>query len=439
MSETQTVSLRYGKGKIRLQMPADAAVLIGPEIPALPDPESACAGMLARPIARDGLRAVAQRKRPQTVAITISDITRPVPNELLVTAILKELNAAGVPDAACVIIIATGMHRPSTAEERDIMLGRSLQQRVEVIDHQAKDLDSVTPVSEDPPVSVNTRFLEADLKIVTGLIEPHFMAGYSGGRKGVCPGLVDLNTVQRFHGYKTMGDPRSVEGLLEGNPCHEEALRVARIVGVDFLVNVAITHDRRPAGIYAGDMEEAFLAGCRDVAKWTSADVTEPFDLVVTCAGGFPLDKNFYQTVKGMCTALPALHDRSTLLMLSACEEIGEPDYVKLFDRFGSDWKAFLDHIAQSGVTEKDQWEYQMQTRVLERIGIEGLVFANDGLDRATQQRIAVTPCPGDGPVERRVQAFIDRYVADHPDRRVAVIPEGPYTMLTQPETTLNA
>ena len=310
------------------------------------------------------------------------------------------------------------------------MLGRGLQRRVEVIDHEAKKLETVTRVSDDPPVSVNSRFLEADLQVVTGLIEPHFMAGFSGGRKGVCPGLVDLHTVQRFHGYATMGDPNSVEGRLEGNPCHEEALRVARIVDPDFLVNVAITHDRRAAGIYAGDMEAAFAAGCEDVARWNSAEIEGPFDLVVTCAGGFPLDKNFYQTVKGLCTALPALHDGSTLLMLSACEEVGEDEYVQLFERFGPDWRAFLDHIETSGVTEKDQWEVQMQTRVLERIGVEGLILANDGLPPEVQRKIATTPAPGSGDAAERAQRVIDQYVEANPGARVAVIPEGPYTML---------
>jgi len=426
----QSVSLRYGTDQITLQLPDSATLLHGPDIPALPDPEAAVRAALQQPIGCEPLRELAKRKQPRSVAISISDITRPVPNELLVTAILEELAAAGVPDAACVVVIATGMHRPSTPAERDIMLGTALQKRVEVIDHQAKQAHTVTRVSEDPPVGVNSRFLEADLQIVTGLIEPHFMAGFSGGRKGVCPGLVDLHTVQRFHGYQTMSDPHSVEGRLVGNPCHEESLRVARIVNPDFLVNVAITHSREPAGIYAGDMEDAFMAGCHDVAHWTTAPVEKPHDLVITCAGGFPLDKNFYQTVKGLCTALPALHQDSTLLMLSACEEIGEPDYVELIERFGPDWRGFLQHIQTSGVTQKDQWQFHLQTRVLDRIGIDRLLLANDGLSHDLQRQIATTPCPGSGTAAERAQSFIDRYVQDHPDTSVAVIPEGPYTML---------
>ncbi len=428
----QPISLRYGKSRITLQVPDRAHILTGPHIPALPDPHAAIRAALRQPIGCEPLRTIAQRKAPRSVAITLSDITRPVPNELLIEAILEELAAVGIAQDRVTLIVGTGMHRPSTDEERLIMLGTSLPKRLRIIDHKATDPATCTRVSDDPPVAVCTEFLKADLRIVTGLIEPHFMAGFSGGRKGVCPGLVDLDTVQRFHGYHTMSDPNSVEGRLEGNPCHAIAHKVAHIVGVDFLVNVAITHDRKPAGLYCGGLDEAFMHGCRDVAEWTSAIVEQPYDLVVTCAGGFPLDKNFYQTVKGLCTALPALHERSTLLMLSACEEVGEPDYVKLYDRFGPNWRAFLNHIETSGVTEKDQWEYQMQARVLERIGVERLLLANDGLPPQVQQQIATTPAPGTGDAITRAQRFINEWTHVNPHGTIAVIPEGPYTMLVR-------
>jgi nickel-dependent lactate racemase len=432
MPDTKTQSLRYGKGRMSLKLPASATVLIGPQIPALPDPEYSVREALKDPIKAEALQQLASRVRPQTVVITISDVTRPVPNELLVSAILGELNAAGVPDSACTVLIATGMHLPSTPEERDVLLGPDLQRRVRVVDHESRKHDTLIKVTDDPPIYVNRLYADADLKIVTGLIEPHFMAGFSGGRKGVCPAIVDLATIQRFHGYATMADPNTVEGRLVANPCHEIATRVARRVGVDFLANVTITHDRCLAGVYAGDLEEAFLVGCRDSARWASAGFDEPFDLVVTCGGGFPLDTSFYQTVKGMCCALPALKPEGMLLTVAACDKVGDPEYVALYDRFGPDWRAFLEHIARNSETEKDQWEYQMQTRVLEHVGIERTILSNDGLPIETQRRIAVTPAPGEGDAQARAQALIDRYAADHPDARIAVIPEGPYTMLAE-------
>lgn len=427
---SREVGIRFGTGRLALRVPSTADVLTGPSIPRLADPEREVERALGNPVGSPPLAAIARRKRPRSVVITMSDITRPVPNELLITAILAQLNAAGVPDAACTILIATGMHRPSTAREREIMLGTELLRRCRVVDHEAGRPETLVRVSDDPPVSINRLYAEAELKIVTGLIEPHFMAGYSGGRKGICPGLVDLETVQRFHGYRTMGDPAAVEGRLAGNPCHEIAVRVAQEVGCDFLVNAAITHDREPAGVFAGDLIAAHEQGCERVGEWTSVRVAAPYDLVVQSAGGYPLDESFYQTVKGMVTALPALHAGSTLLVCSACTEVGSPEYTALMRRHGGDWRAFLAAIAATGTTAKDQWEYQMQTRVLERIGVHGLLLANDGLPLAVQQGLAVTPVPGSGGAKERAQRWIDEFAVRHPRARIAAIPEGPYTML---------
>lgn len=426
----RTAELLFGTGRVSLRLPEHAVVLRGPEIPRASAPAAAVRNALQQPIGSAPLREVAASKRPGSVCITMSDITRPVPNELLITAILEELHAAGVPDEACTVLIATGMHRPSTERERQVMLGEDLLRRVRVVDHEADKLDSHVRVSDDPPVSVNRIYADAELKIVTGLIEPHFMAGYSGGRKGICPGLVDLETVQRFHGHRTMGDPAATEGRMDGNPCHEIGMQVATQVGCDFLVNAAITHGRELAGVFAGDLVAAHEAGCEQVGAWTSAAVGQPFDLVVTCAGGYPLDESYYQTVKGMVTALPALHEGSQLLMCSACTEVGSPEFTALMQRYGDDYEAFLRDIVASGRTEKDQWQFQMQTRVLRRIGEERLLLANDGLPMEAQRGLGVTPVGGAGDAVARAQRHLDAFVQQQPGARVAVIPEGPYTML---------
>ncbi len=431
MSKTQTVKMFYGKEGLTLTVPAEAAVLEGKPPPALPDPAAAVKRALAEPIGCAALAEIVAAKRPKTVAITISDITRPVPNKEFLPAMLEVLNAAGVADRQIVVIIGTGMHRPSTPQERQIILGEELLGRLEVIDHRAEDASTLVMVSDSPPVSVCRRFAEADLRIVTGYIEPHFMAGFSGGRKGVCPALVDLATVQRFHGYATLAHPKADNGILDGNPCHEIALAVAQAVGVDFLFNVAITRDRRIAGVYCGELVAAHLAGCRDVGRWTAATIAGPFDLVVTNGGGFPLDATFYQTVKGMCTALPALGEGSTLLIASDCsEQLGSPAYTELMLRYDNDWQRFLADIAARNQTQLDQWEFQMQAKVLARVGREHLWIASDGLAAETQEHIAVTPLLGGGTVQQRVQKAIDDFVAAYPTARIAIIPDGPYTML---------
>lgn len=426
------VHLLYGKTGLEVSLPDSAVVLRGQHIPALENADQAVIDALAHPIGSPSLAELIKAKRPQTVAITISDITRPVPNKQFLPAMLKVLNQAGIADSQITIIVGTGMHRPTTPEEYEIILGADLMARVEVLDHNAHAPETLTKVSDDPPVQVCARFAGADFRICTGYIEAHFMAGFSGGRKGVCPAMVDLHTVQRFHGYETLSHPNATTGVLEGNPCHEISLKVAKTVGVDFLFNVAITADRKIAGIYCGDLEAAHYAGCKQVAEWTTAEFDGEFDLVVTNGGGFPLDQTFYQTVKGMCTALPALCEKTTLLQVSNCaEQLGSGAYTKLMLKWNNDWQGFLAEIkAHKDITQLDQWEYQMQTKVLERIGLDKLWLVTDGIPADMQRQISITPILGEGSVQQRTQRAIDTFIAKNPHARIAVIPEGPYTML---------
>jgi nickel-dependent lactate racemase len=432
MSESKTISMLYGQSGLELVVPAATVVLKGDHIPALPDPVAAVKEALAHPIGSLPLRELLAARKPKTVAITISDITRPVPNKVFLPPILECLNSCGIEDSHIVIIIGTGMHRPSTAAEREQLVGWEILDRVRVIDHRADEPQTLVKISDEPPVSICRQFVEADFRIVTGYIEAHFMAGFSGGRKGVCPALVDLQTIQRFHGYKTLSNPAADTGRLEDNPCHAIAVQVARAVGVDFLFNVAISQDRRMAGVYCGDLEAAHEKGCKQVAEWTTARVDQPFDLVITNGGGYPLDQTFYQTVKGMCTALPALAEHSTLLQVSQCtEQLGSAAYTQMMLQYDNDWVRFLADIkAAQNETRLDQWEYQMQVRVLSRIGRKNLWFVSDGIPQEVQQHISVTPILGPGNAQSRAQNAINQYIVSHPGARIAAIPDGPYTLL---------
>ena len=432
MPNTKTVTMLYGKEGMELHVPASTHLLHGCDVPPIENPQAAVIEAMNSPIACAPLTELLTSSRPATVAITISAITRPVPNRLFLPPMLTLLNQAGISDSQIVIIIGTGMHRPSSHQERQILVGPEILARIEVIDHSPDKSQTLVNVSDDPPVRVCRRFAEADFRIVTGYIEPHFMAGFSGGRKGVCPALVDLQTIQRFHGYETLSNPLADNGVLKGNPCHQIALDVARAVGVDFLFNVAITRDRKLAGIYCGHLEQAHIAGCEQVAQWTAAEIDAPFDLVITNGGGYPLDQTFYQTVKGMCSALPALDSDSTLLMVSYCGELlGSKDYTEMMLSYDNDWQRFLADISRNrSQTRLDQWEFQMQARVLKRVGLEKLWFVSDKIPQQMQHRISVTPILGSGTAQQRAQRAIDKYLAGHPKGRTAVIPEGPYTML---------
>ncbi len=422
----------YGREGMELKVPPSTTILEGQDPPAVSNPQAAVIEALSRPIGSAPLPELLAQKKPQTVAITISDKTRPVPNKQFLPPMLDILNVAGIGDSQIVIIIGTGMHQPSTDTERVLLVGREILKRIEVVDHRADDPQTLVKVSDDPPISISRRFIEADFRIVTGFIEPHFLAGFSGGRKGVCPALVDLETIRDFHGYDTLRNPATDAGNLEGNPCHEIAMKVAKTVGVDFLFNVAITRDSQIADIYCGDLEEAHLAGCKQVADWTTVYIDAPFDLVITNGGGFPLDQTFYQTVKGMRVALPSLAKTSTLLQVSDCgERLGSDAYTDLILHYDNDWRRFMADIKSNrDQTRLDQWQYQTQSRILSHIGQEKLWFVSDGIPAEMQNHISVTPILGPGNAQQRAQRAIDKYLAANPLARIAAIPQGPYTML---------
>lgn len=426
------VKLLYDEAGLTLDLPNKAVLLRGQDPPPLPDPEAAVERILSKPLGAAPLAELVRTRRPREVAITISDGTRPVPNAIILRPVLRTLNQAGISDDQVVIVVGTGMHRPSTRAELVQMLGEELLGRLEVISHTAHAPDTLVQVSDDPPVSVNSRFAGADLRLVVGLIEPHFMAGFSGGRKGIIPALADLTTVRRFHSYETLAHPKADNGVLQGNPCHRIALDLAQRVGADLLINVAINQARQVCGVFGGDLQLAHEQGCAQVARFTRAAPTVPADLVITCGGGAPLDRTFYQTVKGMVCAMPAVAPGGTLLQVSGCSEgIGSPAYAALMARWGRDWRGFVaDRLAHPEETMLDQWELQMQCKVLQRLGLERLRFASDGIPETVQAGLAVTPLPGPGDARRRTQDFVDSYLAATPQARVTVIPDGPYTLL---------
>ena len=432
MKRFKEISMLYGRDGMRLLVPDSAIVLEGKDVRAVNAPQKAIEDALLNPIGTEPLYKLLEIRKPKTVAITISDITRPVPNKVFLPLLLKALNKSGIPDSKIVIIIGTGMHRPSSNDEKIQLVGNNILKRIKVIDHHADVPNSLIKISNNPSVSVCRHFVNADFRIVTGYIEPHFMAGFSGGRKGVCPALVDLHTVQRFHGYKTLADPRADAGILENNPCHHIALEVAKTVGIDFLFNVAITRNRQIAGIYCGNAELAHQAGCKQVTEWTTAYSDRTFDFVITNGGGAPLDHTFYQTVKGMCMALPVLGRHSVLLQVSQCKEgLGSTKYSEMMLAYNNDWQRFLSDIAaHSEKTQLDQWEYQMQTRVLNKIGINNLWFISDGIPLDIQKRISVRPLSGPDCAKERTQTAINKYCTANPDAHIAIIPDGPYTMI---------
>lgn len=417
--------LRIGKNKLPIDVPNHAQILRAKSIAPKQNPLQAVAESIANPIESESLRDIVCRKKPKNAVITISDITRPVPNQQILPPIIE---AIGLPPERITILIATGLHRPATDEEKRILVGEKILKHHPVIDHKSDDPNELIELSEPSvsgtKVSINKHFLNADLKVVTGFIEPHFMAGFSGGRKGVCPGLANMETVRHFHGFQFLDSPKATNFSLEGNPLHEEANSVASKVGIDFLVNVALTESKEIAELFSGNWQMAFLKGTQFVQSATEAPIDSEVDVVVTCVGGDPLDKTLYQSGKGMCSGLSILKKGGINIVASACSEgLGSPSFTQIMRTWGNDWKGFLNHLKTTEKIEHDQWGFQMQIKVLQKVGVEGLRFATDGIPKSDLEKMSLTPIfDGDW---NCIQNQIDNLK----DRKIAVLPDGPYVV----------
>jgi nickel-dependent lactate racemase len=417
------VTLDYGRTGLHVELPADRVV--GPlairDVPPLDDPEGAVAAALESPIASPPLRTLAAGRRD--ACILVCDITRPVPNATILRPTLRVLHDAGLAREDVRILVATGLHRPSTEAEKIEMLGPEIASAYRVEDHYGTRLDEHTFLGTTPrgvPAWIDTRYVSADLKITIGLIEPHLMAGYSGGRKLICPGVAALETVKRWHGPEFLEHPNADCGILDGNPVHEENTRIARMAGCDFIVNVTLDSHRRVTSVVAGDMEAAFLEGVRFVDDVVKAYVPEPVDVVVTSAAGYPLDTTFYQSIKGLTGCLPIVKQGGTIILAASLTEgIGSPEFQSLFHEHAS-LDAFMQRILGKDYFVLDQWQLEEFAKVRRKARVK---YVSDGLPAEVLSACFVEPALS---VE---SALAESLVEYGPHARVAVIPKGPYVM----------
>ncbi|RYG18375.1 nickel-dependent lactate racemase, partial [bacterium] len=354
--------------------------------------------------------------------VVVCDITRPVPNAQVVPPVLDALDAAEVQEVT--ILIATGTHRPNLGDEIVQLLGPEVPQRASVVNHVCTDDASLRDLGVSPngvPIHLNTLYLDADVKVTVGMIEPHFMAGFAGGRKMVMPGIAGLKTVQAWHSPRFLEHPNATNGIVDGNPVHEESLAIAKLAPPDLILDTALDSKKQPCGIFAGDMEAAWRAGVEFVRGNVAATVPEPVDIVVTSGGGYPLDLTFYQAVKGMVAALPILKPGGTVVIASACDEgIGNPHFAATL--FGcDDIERFVETISDPAwIPVPDQWQVEEFAKA--RRGRKVRMVAR-GIPEETLSRLFVIPHTS---VEDAIAAALE----DHgPDAKIAVIPKGPYVL----------
>jgi len=417
------ITLDYHRSGLEVRVPDEnlAAVLNMRDTPPLDHPVAATRAALHQPVACPPLETLARGRR--NACVVVSDITRPVPHDIILPPLLECLEHGGLAPSKIIILVATGLHAPMNEEQLRETLTDAVVDRYPVVNHVARNGEEQADLgitSTGIPIRVDRRYVESDLKVLTGLIEPHFMAGYSGGRKLVAPGLVGVETIKHLHGPKILEHPLATTGVLDGNPLHEAALDIARRAGVDFILNVSMDEDRRVTGVFAGELEQAHRLGVSHVDGMVVATVEEPVDIVVTSSAGYPLDTTFYQAVKGMVGVLDILKGGGSIVIAAGCADgIGSPEFEDLLRRT-EDIDAFLEWIQKPGVFTIDQWEIEELVKALKKGQV---YFYTDGLRDEDVRDCLVEPVPS-------VEVGIARALVRHgADATIAVVPRGPYVI----------
>ena len=415
------IHLQYGRDGLKAELPTENATIIRPRfVEGLPDEQAAFREAVRAP---KGARPLAETVRAhESVAIVIADGTRPLPSDRLLPWILAEL--AHVPEENISVIVGTGTHRGNTAEELAGIVGPELYRRLWVINHNAYDEDTLAVARPGRdgrgPLLMNREYVEADRRILAGFIEPHFMAGFSGGYKAAFPGVADLASILYYHRAEMIGHPQSKWGVLAGNPTQEQIRANGSALPVDFLVNVTLNHERQITRFFCGDVIAAHEEGCRYVKETAMAPVERRFPLVITTNSGFPLDQNLYQSVKGMCAAAEIIEDDGEMVVAARCND-GFPahgNFTKLLYEHSSP-QAMLETIFRPDFHMLDQWQVQKFAEVALRAQVA--IYSELEPDAVT--RAGLTPVAD---LNEHIGDAVARLGEDVP---VAVLPEGPMTI----------
>jgi nickel-dependent lactate racemase len=416
------VRLAYGKSGLDLEVPSDAEVITPRPAPALLDPKQSVLDALRGPIGSPPLR---DRVHPHDkVVIVHTDLTRATPNALILPILLEELEGAGVRRDDVTLLNALGTHRPQTPAELRGLLGDFIVDNYRCLQHDAWDNNNLVSFGETSlghSVRLNRVFAEASLKILTGFIEPHFFAGFSGGPKGVLPAIAGFESVLSNHGHEMIAHPNATWGVTSGNPIWEEMREVALRSVPTFLLNVAMNHRREITGVFAGNVIEAHRAGCAFVGEHALVPVGHLYDVVVTTNSGYPQDQNLYQAVKGISAAARVVRQGGTIVLVAACAD-GLPahgGYAGLLHQGGSP-QGVLDLLAQPGFHAHDQWTVQVQAQIQLKAEVN---LYSDGLGDDDIRMALFTPI-----------SDLKSSLADLRDRfgpRTCILPEGPQTIPT--------
>ncbi|MHC4712155.1 MAG: nickel-dependent lactate racemase family protein [Planctomycetota bacterium] len=418
----------YGKGTVSFTAPGGvtAEVLKSKGTAALAEPTAAVEAALADPLGTRALRELAHGCK--TAVVVISDITRPVPNALILPPLLCEIEAGGVPREGITLLIGTGTHRHAPPDEIRQLVGASTAAKYRVVNHDCRRGNMRVGAVHSPltgaaiPVFLDRLYVRADLRVVTGLVEPHIFCGYSGGRKALLPGIAALTSIRRWHGPELIGHPRSTPGTVKGNLAHRLSLEASRLAPPHFALNVTLERQRKVTGVFGGDPDRMFTAAVSHVESYVRTDPVKPAKVVVTSSAGWPLDATFYQAIKGLVAVLPVLAPGGIAVLAAEISEgIGDAGFTDLIRRT-RDLSAWSAGLPQRRGFRMGQWQLQRMSWVRERGG----VFLVSGLS-AADTRACFAEAVGN------LRDAVARAVEETGAKRMLVVPEGPY-VVTRPE-----
>jgi nickel-dependent lactate racemase len=413
------IKLAYGRNGLEVDFAQPSLEVIEPHfVEGLRDEPSAIRQALRNPIASSPLKEIVSAH--DSVALIFSDRTRPMPSDRVLPVILAELEH--VPKDNITLINALGTHRPNTPVELESMLGREVAENYRVIQHRPKDRASMVYLGKSGfgnEVWVNKDFMQARIKILTGFIEPHFFAGFSGGPKSVLLGVAAFESILKNHSALMIDNPHATWGVTEGNPIHQEMSEIANLVKPDFIVNVTLNKNRSITGVFAGSWKEAHAEGCAFARKWVMRPVKEPYDLVVTTNSGFPLDMNLYQAVKGMSAAARIVKPGGAIIIAAECSD-GVPHHGSFREllRARKSPAELLEMIQNMPETIQDQWQVQILAKILQR----AQVYLYSSLPDEEVVSAHLIPV-------KDIARLVSQLGDGRRDFRVAVLPEGPQTV----------
>lgn len=425
------IGLYYGKEELVLNLPKDCIVYKSNYNSTQKTTSAMMLESIAYPVASNPLTKLVENRKAGNVVIVVSDITRPIPYDKFLPQLITVLEETGVKKDEIIILVATGMHRASTASEHLKMFGEFVVKNYHIIDHNCENEDELQELDgrswSGAKVRLNKHYIQAGFRIITGLVEPHFMAGFSGGRKAICPGLVALDAVRNFHGYQFLSHPNASSTVLKDNPCHDENTSIARMCPPDFAINVVLDNRKKVNAIISGELFASHLKTIEYVKDACCPIVTKPADLVITSSGGYPLDTTFYQCVKGFVNCLPAVKAHGEIISFGSClEGIGSHEYTGLMKKYSENYLQFIDDIKSERIFVKDQWQFQLHIRTLNKVGQQNLHFYTSHISLPNLSMLSVNPhALPFKEIVISIQNKINK--ATEEKKRIAIFPEGPY------------